>query len=723
MNYLLSRPVIIVSLASTLYFASAASAVRIASAAEFATYPVGSEPKAVAIADFNNDGKKDLAVVNRGSHTVSVLLGNGAGSFSAAANSSTGDTFSEPFALAVGDFNGDGKNDVVVSKPNVHFISLLLGDGSGQFGAPVDFSVGENPAKFAVGDFNGDGKSDLAVADFGFNNGGVYVLLGTGTGSFGAAARFAPGPQRRYVAVADFNGDTKADLVVANVGSNKISILAGNGSGGFSAPTDFVVGTSPIGLVVEDFDRDTFLDIAVANTDSHNVSILRGDGHGNFGLATNFPANSFPLSISSGDFDHDGKLDLAVGANGTGDRISILRGDDSGQFAAPASFSAGSGPYDLAAGDLNGDGTNDLVVANASSGNVSVLVGPLPTVSINGTAVIEGDSGTIPTNFPLTLSGTINRTITLFYSIAGGTATAGSDFDSTVTGPLTIPASSLGGTIAVPVFGERTFEPDETFTVNLSSLSSLNAFIISGQAQGTIVNDDPIPAITIDDASVVEGNTGTKTAIFNVSLSNPSFQSISVTLATADRTASAGTDYVAKSGILTFNPSQISRTFSVVVNGDTKSEPNESFLVSITNPSNSTIARAQAVGTIVDDDAAALVVDESSQRAIALDSVTSLRDPFPVANDLNFSPDHRTRIILFAVDVNLAPGDVITVQAEDAQHVVHQLLLEYVGPVPNFDGLTQLVVKLPDDTGTGDMMVNFTLRGQSSNKGLMAIRP
>ncbi|MDX6405000.1 MAG: hypothetical protein QOH70_2455 [Blastocatellia bacterium] len=720
MLYSIVKPVAII-LFSILYFA-ASPAVNSIFAATIATYPVGAEPKALAIADFTNDGKKDLAVVNRGSHTVSILLGDGAGNFGAATNFSTGDTFSEPFALAVGDFNNDGKNDVVVSKGNVHVISLLLGNGNGLLGTPIDFSVGESPGTFAVGDFNGDGNSDIAIADSGFNNGGVYVMLGTGTGSFGSPTKFTAGLRPRYVAVGDFNRDNKIDLAVANVGFgfNKISILIGNGVGGFSAPTDIAVGSSPIGLVVRDFNRDGFLDIAVANTDSNNVSILKGDGQGGFGAAANFPANSFPLSITSGDFDGDGKLDLAVGANSTGDRISILRGDDTGQFMAPASFSAGSGPYDLTAGDLNGDGESDLAVANASSNNASVLSGPLPTVSIVTVSVIEGNTGTTPASFPLTLSGPINQPVTLSYSILSGTASAGSDFNSS-TSPVTIPAGGLTGNIAVSVIGDQMFELDETFTVNLNT--SLNAFIRNGQAQGTIVNDDPIPAISVNDASVTEGNTGTRSMIFNVTLSNPSFQSISVTLATSDGTAAAGSDYVAKSSSLSFSPSQVGTTFNVIINGDTKSEPNEFFFVNLTSPTNATIARAQGIGTIVDDDAAALVVDDSSQRAITVDSVTFLRDPFGVVNSLNFSSDQRSRIILFAVDLNLAQGDVITVQAEDAQHVVHQLPLEFVGQVPNFGGLSQLVVKLPDDLGTGDFMVSFILRGVTSNKGLITIKP
>ena len=691
------------------------------SAATSTTYPVGMEPKAVAVADFNNDGKNDLATVNRSANNVSILLGDGAGNFGAATNFSTGATFSEPFALAVGDFNNDGKTDVVVSKPNVGSISLLLGNGSGGLGAPTNFSVGENPGTFGVGDFNGDNKSDLAVADPGFNNGGVYILLGNGTGSFGSPAKFTAGSRPRYIAVADFNRDNKSDLAVANVGFNfnKISILLGNGAGGFSAPTDFAVGSSPIGLVVRDFNKDTFLDIAVANTDSHNVSILKGDGQGSFGTATNFPANSFPLSITSGDFDGDGKLDLAVGANSSDARISILRGDDTGQFTSPASFTAGAGPQDVAVGDFTGNGATGLAVANASGNTVSVLIGPFPSVSIGSSSVVEGDNGTVPMSFPLTLSGTINQPITIFYSFANGTATAGSDFDSS-TAPATIPAAGLTGSLVVPVNGDRTFEPDETFTVNINSL--VNAFVSSGQAQGTIANDDPVPAITINDTAVIEGNSGFRSIVFNISLSNPSFQAISFTATTADRTAAAGSDYVAKSAVVNIGPNQVDAIFNVAVSGDAQSEPNETLLVTLTNPVNASVARSQATGTIVDDDPASLVVD-GTQRAVALDSVTYRRDPFSVVNTFNFSSDNRSRIVFFAVDLNLVAGDVVTVQAEDAQHVNHELPVEFIGTVPDFGGLSQIVVRLPDNLGTGDFLVSFTLRGVTSNKGLITISP
>ena len=187
--------------------------------------------------------------------------------------------------------------------------------------------------------------------------------------------------------------------------------------------------------------------------------------------------------------------------------------------------------------------------------------------------------------------------------------------------------------------------------------------------------------------------------------------------------AEAGVDYVAKSATVNIAAGQLSGPlFTVVVNGDTQSEANESFLVSLTSPVNASSARPQAIGTIVDDDPAALLVD-ASQRAIALDSVTLLRDPFSSVNTFNFSSDNRTRIILFAVNLNLVAGDVVTVQAEDAQHVNHQLPVEFIGGVPNFGGLSQILVKLPDNLGSGDFMLSFTLRGITSNKGVITIKP
>src|SRR5205807_2421291 len=168
-------------------------------------------------------------------------------------------------------------------------------------------------------------------------------------------------------------------------------------------------------------------------------------------------------------------------------------------------------------------------------------------------------------------------------------------------GTITFIPSQTTATITVLVNGDTKFEPDETFAVNLSG--AVNANLAGSQGLGTILNDDPQPGITINDVSVIEGNSGTTNAVFTVSLSNPSSQTITVNYATANITATlADNDYQSASGTLTFAPGQTTQTITVLVNGDTKFEPNEIFCLVLSKATNASIAHSQAIGTIVNDD-------------------------------------------------------------------------------------------------------------------------
>ena len=358
--------------------------VSFAAAADFGA---GSSPAFVAVGDFNGDSQQDLAVANGGSDDVSILLGDGTGNFSAPTNFAVG---AAPQSIAVGDFNGDGKQDLAVA--NYGFasssVSILLGDGTGNFSAATNYGVGGySPRSVAVGDFNGDGKQDLATANGGSNN--VSIFLGDGAGNFSAATNHAVGANPYSVAVGDFNGDGKQDLAVANSTSSDLSILLGDGTGNFSAATNFA-GNSPFQVAVGDFNGDANQDLAVANL-GDSVSIFLGDGTGNFSAPTNFNAGGLPWSVAVGDFNGDGKQDLALPDFASGN-VWILLGDGAGNFSAPINFNVGTigYHYSVAIGDFNGDAKQDLAVANNASANVSILLRncqatPTPTPTATAT--------------------------------------------------------------------------------------------------------------------------------------------------------------------------------------------------------------------------------------------------------------------------------------------------------------------------------------------------
>ena len=334
------------------------------------SFGVGQDPASVAVGDFNGDSHLDLVAANASSGTVSVLLGDGTGGFGAATDFDVG-VFA--FAVAVGDFNGDTHPDLAVASFNFSpptGVWVLLGDGTGGFGAASLVASGSAPSMIAVGDFNGDSDLDLAAGNF-FTD--VFVLLGDGTGGFGAESHFGAGTSPSSIAVGDLDGDSHLDLAVSNSFSGDVSVLRGNGSGGFGAARNFTVGISPRSVAVGDLNGDSHLDLVAANQGSNNVSVLLGDGSGGYGAATGFATGEGPWSVAIGDLDGDSHPDLTV-ANRSSTTISVLLGDGSGGFGAATDFGAGSGPNSVALGDLDEDGDPDVAVAAQLARSVAVLL-------------------------------------------------------------------------------------------------------------------------------------------------------------------------------------------------------------------------------------------------------------------------------------------------------------------------------------------------------------
>lgn len=525
----------------------------------------------------------------------------------------------------------------------------LAGTDSGNFGSSAgSISADGNRVAFdsaasnlvATPDTNGNG--DVFVRDLmagttilvsinaaGTNTGGGTIFSGSGgpvISDDGTHVAFFS--SATDLVASDTNGFT--DLFVRDLGSgttflasvNAAGTASGNNQSGFGACGPEEVGFS----LSADGKRVSFNSFA---TDLTSLS----DTNGNFdvfvrdvgsGTTTLVSVNSAGTGAGNG-----GGCQSVISADGT--KVVFSSGATDLVTSPAVSFnqiyqrdltagvtslvsinSAGTASGDNLSGfvTISGDGTtvafnsnaDDLVGFGVDTNFVGdVFLRPvisIPDISINDVSVNEGNAGTTLATFTVTLSAPSVATVTVDFQTMDNTATLADSDYVMATGTVTFLPGQTSKPINVTINGDTSIEPTETFFVNLSNPT--NATMLDGQGVGTITNDD---GISINDVTLTEGNAGTVTANFTVTLSSASLSTVTVDFATAPNTATSGTDFVANSGTLTFLPGQLTKPVTVMVNGDTLDEINETFFVNLSNATNAPIVDSQGVGTILDDDA------------------------------------------------------------------------------------------------------------------------
>lgn len=464
--------------------------------------------------------------------------------------SNTFASFAPEVSYATGDFprsvtsldaNADGKMDLAVVNLLSKTVSVFLGKGDGTFSTKVDYTTGSGPTSVTSLDANGDGRMDLVVS----NSNNVSVLLGKGDGTFAAEVDYATGSGPHSAIGADVNADGKMDLIVANSGgAGTVSVLLGRGDGSFAAKVDYVTLSSPFSVTSLDANGDGKLDLAVTSIGSSKVSVLLNNGNGTFAAKVDYATSGYSYSVTSLDANADGKMDLAV-ANTSG-TVSVLLGKGDGTFATKVDYAVGNRPYSITSLDANGDGKMDLVVANRESNTISLLQG-------------NGD-GTFAAKFDYA---------------TGSDPWSVTSFDANGDGRMDLAVANVSS---------------DTVSVLLNTTSAPTP------TAPTVF----LPSPTV---SILEGNSASQLLTFTVNLSAAASSAVIVNYATANGTATAGSDYIATSGTLTFAAGEVSKTVAVSVLGDTVSEPNETFTLSLSNPNGATLgAITSTTATIINDD-------------------------------------------------------------------------------------------------------------------------
>jgi len=349
------------------------------------TLKTGKGPGSVEVGDFNKDGKPDIAIAAAEDSAVIILLGNNKGQFTQAAGSPiSANKF--PNDIVIDDFNKDGNLDLGIANTDVSELTVLLGDGKGQF-HPAEkspFRVSSKPHThgIATGDFNGDGNLDLATDSWGINS--VLVIFGDGRGNFNNEKLYKVGkrPYQRLRA-ADVNKDGKPDIVTTNLEGNNATVLLGMGNGNFNEAngSPFPAGDAPFGIAIGDVNGDDNPDLAIVNSPTitaeskgkDGLTILLGDVSGKFSSlkGSPFETGKSPSRVAIGDIDGNGINDI-VATNYNDKSISIFYMDKT-TVTKTTQISVGNRPDGIAIDDLNSDGKNDIALSNYDDNTLMIL--------------------------------------------------------------------------------------------------------------------------------------------------------------------------------------------------------------------------------------------------------------------------------------------------------------------------------------------------------------
>lgn len=553
----------------------------------------GIKPDSIICGDFN--GKMSLATANSNNDNISVLLGNGDGTFQAAVTYDTG-TGSSPISITKEDFNKDGKLDLATANLNTSEVSVLLGNGDGTFQAAMNYPVGPgiNPYSIAAGDVSGDGKLAIVTANAGSND--VSVLLGNGDGTFQAAVTYATGDgvttgiTPLSIIIGDFNGDGKRDLATAN-NSNDISVLLNNGDGTFKTAVIYAAGNSPVAITTGDFNADSNADLVAANVMGNNISAFLGNGDGTFQTAANYAVGNLPYAVIAGDFSKDGIADLVV-ANDGSDTVSVLisaSNPHTYSISGTVKTTAGS---PLAGVTVNLSGSASATTTTDASGNYSFA-----DLQNGNYTVIPGLAGQTftPANSTVMVSDANKPGVNFTINPHTITATAGSNGTITPQGTVTVNYGGSQTFIMTPNEGYSIVDvvvdgtsvgaiSTYTFTnvtANHTIAASYTYTIIASAGAGGAIT--PIGAVTVNPGAsqtftitpitgyhitnvVVDGISigAVNTYTFNNVTANHTITSSFSNKYTITVTADIG-GYITPSGAVKVNPG-VSQTFTITPN-------------------------------------------------------------------------------------------------------------------------------------------------------------